>query len=258
MNPSGIREYQPFTITFDGGEQSRAVYTSRYGDPESILTALELKPSPIIFIIGGAGLMDDESVADIRQMVQDGLAAFAEERGATVIDGGTSAGVMELMGAARQRGGFTFPLVGVAPFSQVEYPGHKPETSKTTLDSGHSHFVLTDGDEFGVESDMIAMLSTALSHDRRLPAVGLVINGGQITQREVFMRSASGQMEFPLLVLEGSGRFADELAQAARTRILPPDHADQFRQILAADVRFIRVREGANALRSRLEAYFAE
>ncbi len=257
MSPSGVQEYQPFTITFDGGVQARAVYTPRFGDPGSILQGLSLKHSPVIFIIGGAGLMEEESVDQIRKMVENGLAKFAEERQVTIIDGGTAAGVMELIGEARQRSGYTFPLVGVAPFSQIEYPGHKLDTSKAILDKGHSHFVLTDGAEFGDESDMIAMLATALSYDRRLPALGLVINGGQITQREVYMRSASGQMVFPLLVLEGSGRFADELSEAARTRILPPDNADQFRQVLAADVQFIRVREGADALRERLVNYFA-
>jgi hypothetical protein len=258
MSPSGVREYEPFNITFEGGAQARAVYTPRYGDPDSILQALGLKHSPTIFVIGGAGLMEDESVDFIRKMVENGLAKFAQEHQVTIIDGGTAAGVMELIGEARQRGGYTFPLVGVAPHSQVEYPDHKPKTSKAILDRNHSHFVLTDGNDFGDESDMIAMLATALTYDRRLPALGLVINGGQIAQREVYMRSASGQMEFPLLVLEGSGRFADELSEAARTRILPPDNADQFRQVLAADVKFIRVREGADALRARLDEYFAE
>jgi hypothetical protein len=257
MNPSDIREYQPYNITFDGGAQARAVYTPRYGDPESVVQALGLKAAPTIFIIGGAGFMDDDSVEDIRRMVENGLARFAQDRRVNVIDGGTAAGVMELMGEARTRGSYTFPLIGVAPLSQVEYPGHKPPTSKATLDKAHSHFVLSEGDDFGDESDMIAMLTTALTHDRRLPALGLVINGGQIAQREVYLRSSSGQMVFPLLVLEGSGRFADELAQAASTRILPPDDADQFRQILAADVQFIRVREGADALRKRLDEYFA-
>lgn len=258
MTPPGVREYEPYEIQFDGGTQARAVYTPRYGDPESILNGLRLKHGPTLFVIGGAGFMEDESVDYIRKMVENGLTKFAEEHQMTVIDGGTAAGVMELIGEARQRAGYTFPLVGVAPLSQIEYPGHKLETSKAVLDKGHSHFVLTDGADFGDESDMIAMLTTALTYDRRLPALGLVINGGQITQREVYLRSASGQMVFPLLVLEGSGRFADELAEAARTRILPPNSADQFRQILAADVKFIRVREGAEALRTRLDEYFAQ
>lgn len=258
MNPSGVREYEPFEITFDGGAQARAVYTPRYGDPDSILQALGLKHTPTLFVIGGAGFMEDESVDYIRKMVENGLAKFAQEYQITIIDGGTAAGVMELIGEARQRAGHTFPLVGVAPYSQVEYPGHKLESSKAVLDKAHSHFVLTDGNDFGDESDMIAMLTTALTYDRRLPALGLVINGGQIAQREVYMRSASGQMVFPLLVLEGSGRYADELAEAARTRILPPDDADQFRQVLAADVEFIRVRDGADALHSRLSNYFTQ
>ncbi len=250
-------DYVPFTITFNTGDQARAVCAPRHGDPDSILEALKLKHSPVIFIIGGAGLMDDESLSVTRGVIENGLARFAHERQVTIIDGGTAAGVMALMGMARKRAGYTFPLVGVAPLSQVEYPGWQHGEKKVALDSFHSHFVLTDGDHFSAESDMIAMLATAISRDRRLPALGMVINGGQIARQEVYMRSASGHMTFPLLVLEGSGRLADDLARAKAQGIFPEDVAEDFTEILRADVQFVAIHEGSDALRARLARYFA-
>lgn len=260
MSPSSdeVRHYQPYTISFASGDTAQAVRAPQHGDPESILNALGLKPSPVLFIIGGAGLMDDDSMSITRSVVENGIARFAEERQLVVMDGGTAAGAMALIGMARKRAGYRFPLVGIAPASRVEYPGQTGDEDDARLDSFHSHFVLTDGDDFGDESDMIAMLVTALSLDRRLGALGVVINGGQIARHEVYMRSASGEMIYPLLVLEGSGRLADELAEAKRTGVMPDDdNADEpFAAILAGDVQFANIEDGSDALRAKLEQYF--
>jgi SLOG in TRPM, prokaryote len=258
MSPSNgeVRHYEPYTITFASGDTARAVRVPQHGDPESILHALALKTSPVLFIIGGAGLMDDDSMSITRSVVENGIARFAEEHQLVVMDGGTAAGVMALIGMARKRGAYNFPLVGVAPASRVEYPGQVGDEEDSRLDSFHSHFVLTDGDEFGDESDMIAMLVTALSLDRRLPALGIVINGGQIAQHEVYMRSASGEMTFPLLVIEGSGRLADELGEAKKTGVMSAEDAEPFADILAGDVQFIHINDGSDALRAKLEEYF--
>ena len=260
MSPSSdeVRHYEPYTITFASGDQARAVRAPQHGDPASILHALGLKPSPVLFIIGGAGLMDNDSMSVTRSIVENGIARFAEERQLVVMDGGTAAGVMALIGMSRKRAGYTFPLVGVAPASRVEYPGQAGDEDDARLDSFHSHFVLTDGDDFGDESDMIAMLVTAISLDRRLGALGMVINGGQIARHEVYMRSASGEMVYPLLILDGSGRLADELAEAKRTGVMPDedDPDEPLSAILAGNVQFASIEDGSDALRTKLESYF--
>jgi hypothetical protein len=251
-----VNHYEPFTITFPTDDQARAVLTPRTGDPDSVLSALKLKAGPVMFIMGGAGLMDDDSLSATRGVVENGLARFAQEHQITVIDGGTASGVMALMGMARKRAGHTFPLVGVAPHAVVTYPGHVSSENTSVLDSFHTHFVLTDGDDFGAESDMIAMLATAISLDRRYPAMGLVINGGQIVRREVRARTVSGNMHFPILVLEGSGRFADDLAQA-RDGHYPEGETDDIREILASGVAFASIEAGSDAMRVTLAQYFA-
>jgi hypothetical protein len=250
--------YEPFTISFHDGESAKAVVVPRQGDPDSVLSALGLKPGPVIFIMGGAGFMEEESLRAIRSIVETGLAHFAEEHRVTVIDGGTATGVMAVMGTARRVSGYSFPLIGVAPHGQVEYPNHRlGGDDPVQLDVSHSHFVLVDGDEFGDESDMIAMLATAISRDRWLPALGLVINGGQIVRKEVYARSASNNMRFPLLVLAGSGRFADELARAKQSNeIAEGSDPNEIEAILAGDVAFLSITEGAEGLHARLSEYF--
>lgn len=210
-NETGITRV--FHIPFTGGSVP-AVIAPRGGDPRPVLETLGLTTGrPGIAIMGGAASMDESSINAARVTIEDGLARFAQAHDAAIVDGGTTAGVMAMMGAARRRYGYTFPLIGVAPQALVDYPGHDIPDEQSTLDAHHSHFILTDGDEWGAESDMLAGVTRALAGKR--PALGIIINGGAIVKREAYMR-ATGRLRFPLLVLEGSGRFADELAAAVR------------------------------------------
>src|SRR5690606_32243745 len=84
------------------------------------------------------------------------------------------------------------------------------------LDPDHTHFVLTDGEKFGDESDVIVRLATTLAAGREAGAFGVVINGGGITTQETYDRALSPETAVPLLVFDGSGRFGDTLAAAAR------------------------------------------
>jgi hypothetical protein len=247
--------YLPFNIAFDSGEEALAVRVPLGSDVASIMGALKLHESPLIFIIGGAGLMNEAEMSATRSAIENALARFAHEQSLTIIDGGTAAGVMELMGMARKKAGYTFPLVGVAPHARVNYPGHTTD-SDTHLDSGHSHFILTDGEDFGAESDTIAMLSTAISRDQRLRALGLVINGGSISQQEVRARSSGDTMRFPLLVLEGSGRLADDLARAKRGGTVAAQDREDFEQILRGNIDFFDIKQGPQKLHERLTRFF--
>jgi SLOG in TRPM, prokaryote len=253
---SAPKPYHPFLIPFAGGDQARAVYAHRHGDARTVMSALGLQPGPVIFVIGGAALMDEESMSLTRTVIQTGLAQFAHAKNITVIDGGTASGAMALMGMARKRGHFTYPLVGVAPFARVKYPGHPAPEHDNPLDPFHTHFVLTSGEHFGDESDMIARMATVLSGERQFPALGLVINGGQISRREVYMRSSSGRMIFPLLVMEGTGRLADDLAKAKHEGIYPEGAEAEFKTILSGNVDFVSTKTGSEGLKERLSKTF--
>jgi hypothetical protein len=83
------------------------------------------------------------------------------------------------------------------------------------LPSHHSHFVLVPGENWGDESRWLSRVAQTLAEDR--PTVTILINGGEIALRDV---QHSVDAHRPVLVLEGSGRAADDLATgstAART-----------------------------------------
>jgi hypothetical protein len=245
---------ETFTISYPNGNTPIAVRAPNHADPHTIVAALGLPaPSPVIFINGGAGFMDRDSQNLTRTTIEDGLARFLDERRISLIDGGTSSGVMALMGLARQRRSYTFPLIGITPDKIVYYPGHEPDNRMGDLDAFHSHFVLTDGDDFGAESAVIVQVALALSGAGARKLLGFVINGGEIVRSEIH-RVSIEHPEIPLLILEGSGRFADELAAAHKAGMSSdPKLAAILRE---GNLHFISIKAGADTLRHWLENFF--
>jgi len=209
----------PFPIQFLGGTTGQAVRVPLTANPAAVLAALGIShPSPAIAIMGGAGQMDAAALAAVRSTIEDGIVQFAAHHDLVVVDGGTASGTMALVGMARQRRGYTFPLIGVAPEGKVAYPGFANPAKEADLDPHHSQFVLVETDHWGGESALLAGIAAAAGREagRRQPVLGIVINGGSIVAQEAYDR-ATGLLRFPLLVMDGSGRFADELAAAYRT-----------------------------------------
>ena len=246
-----------FEISFKEGRTSKAVQVDQGVPVDGILRALGIAtPAPCIFISGGAGGMSDEDIEKTRQIMDEGVAKFASENGITVIDGGTESGVMQMIGEARRKHDYSFPLIGVAPFGKIQFPGRINLKNEAELDGNHSHFVLVNSDEWGGESQTIVDLTRAVCGGKQQPALGILINGGKIAQQDIYLATAKGDHKIPILVLEGSGRFAQELATAFRT-----GHANQ--QILKAiiqggDIKLLATGEGVKTMMEKLEAHFSE
>ncbi|MDZ4767491.1 MAG: hypothetical protein SGJ24_00045 [Chloroflexota bacterium] len=249
-----VTALEKMTLTFPNGQAPIAVRVHTPVNPQSIINALDLStPTPAFFVSGGAGAMNTESMMSSRATLEDGLARFLHDHQVTLLDGGTATGVMQLIGLARQRRGYTFPLIGVAPDQVVWLPGReRTEAQLADLDAFHSHFVLTDGDDFGTESETLIHLTYALCGRGIRPRLCIVVNGGQIVKREVH-RMATQEPRFPILVLDGSGRFADELADAFRAKT---SEDPLIQEILdKGNVHFLHIKAGAGPVRSWLENY---
>jgi hypothetical protein len=156
-------------------------------------------------------------------MFERSLVPVAERLGLVVIDGGTDAGVMRLIGRARTRAAATFPLVGVPAAGTVRFPGkhwrarrrwplkHPGGRRRWPLDAHHSHFVLVPGTAWGDEAPWIARVATELAGG--WPSLTVLVNGGDISYTDVACSLRAGR---PVLTIAGSGRTADQLASAAR------------------------------------------
>jgi hypothetical protein len=208
--PSTMPAEEPLheVIHFPNGNTALAVTPAANTPTADILHALSIQsPKALFMVIGGAEGIDDPFKARLKQLCSRGIARVAAETGAAIIDGGTEAGIMQMMGQAVADRGRHSPLLGVAPARQVTYPGKSAENSLTPLDPNHSHFVLSEGNEWGDETNMMYMLASALG--QHVPVVVILANGGSIAKREAL---CSVQHQWPIIVIQGSGRTADEIA----------------------------------------------
>lgn len=229
----------PFSIPFNARQVAQAVRVLPDVAPAAALAALDLPPYEAVIVMhGGAGGIDPVVLDRFRAYLMVSLAPFAEEHRVLVVDGGTNSGTMDAMGDARRDTGGTYPLLGISPTGTVSYPtGPAPDESHYPLDPSHSHFVLVEGDAFGVESDLLTGMLQAAGK----PGIALIVNGGDIVLKEAQTHARLGNT---LVVIRGSGRMADELATPGSEvrATLPPttvlvtvdlDVPDAFRATLA-------------------------
>lgn len=204
-------------ITFPNGNRSQSVTVSADAPPDEILSSLGIKqPNALILILGGASGLDESLKPRLLALFSRSIACAAIETGAVIMDGGTKAGVMELMGQAVADRGRKSILLGVAPSGKVTYPQGPADGSikdGAPLDPDHSHFVLVESEEWGGETGMMFKVAKALS--RGIPVVTILVNGGNISRKEILLSVRHG---WPLIVLEGSGNLADEIAKSKKQK----------------------------------------
>ena len=245
---------EQFTIKFADNQFSPGMKLEPNADPQRVIDVFNLiTPRPTIFISGGASAMSKEDIQQTRVLIDKCIAAFAEKHKITVIDGGTEAGVMDMIGDSRRNNKYKFPLIGVAPLQKVKFPEFTGSSAEAELQDGHSHFVLIDSDEWGDESSMIVALTKAIANNKS-PMVGILINGGKIAEREVYLAGASGANRMPLIIIDGSGRTADNISTAFKTQ---RTDSELIRAIIqGADIRLTALHDGIPALQKELDKIF--
>lgn len=205
---------RPFEVAFAPGLAAAAV---RLREPTAVPGALRelglTGPRPTLVLIGGADGLGDAGLAGLRPLFRETLAPLVAALAVAVVDGGTDAGVMRLMGQARAETGATFPLIGVSARGTVALPTadgrDRPAPGPVPLEPHHTHFVLVPGAEWGDESPWLARVAGALAGGA--PVVTVLVNGGAIAWEDVAQSVAAGR---PVLVIAGSGGTADTLAAA--------------------------------------------
>jgi len=151
------------TIIFPNGNRAQAIQAPADADGATLVAALELPPPRTVLLLsGGASAIPSTGMDQLRRVLVEGVARLAAEEGITVIDGGTQAGVMQMMGEGRATAGGGGPLIGVCPAALVSWPGRalslpkEPALSspkggptggaRVPLEPNHTHFALTGGD----------------------------------------------------------------------------------------------------------------
>jgi hypothetical protein len=200
------------TLEFPNGNRALAVQAGRGRQPSELLGALEMAtPKPLLLLAGGADTLDENIRTRLAELLERGVVRAALATGAVVVDGGTAAGVMALMGEAAAEGPGRIPLLGVAPAGKVTYPGDAQAQApdSAALEANHSHFVLANSAAWGGETSLLFDLVDALAEGRS--AVVVLAGGGAVAQDEA-LRAV--RRNLPVVVLQGTGGVADTLASA--------------------------------------------
>src|SRR3954452_11917264 len=209
---------RPLEVAFDNGNHAVLVAARPGDDARGLLTTLGLSSAaglPVMVVCGGADELQGEARERAASLLGPAVASAAALSAAVVVDGGTAAGGMELMGAARSRQPSALPvLVGVSPTGKVSYPGAEA-VDGAWLEPHHTHFVLADSAEWGGETPLLIAVAETLSVDA--PVVMVLAGGGRVATAEALEAATRG---WPLFVIEGTAGAADEIlksgADAAR------------------------------------------
>jgi hypothetical protein len=197
-------------LEFGHGRAAPAVAVTEREDVASAVRALNLgTPRPAVVVVGGAvGLVEGELSAfePIVAAIVRTSAAF----GAVIVDGGTDAGVMRLIGRARAQAGVGVQLVGVVVRALAGLPGEPVVGSMAALEPRHTHFVLVPGSSWGEEAPWIARVAGAVAGV--CPSLTVLLNGGEIAWSDIAESLAAGRR---VLVVAGTGRTADAIATVA-------------------------------------------
>lgn len=167
---------------------------------------------PVLVLVGGADGMDDEVLGRLQDLVRTDLVPLLDEHDVAVVDGGTDAGVMRAIGRARSTAGGRFSLVGVAARGTVTAPGMS-SADVAAPEPHHTHLLLVPGSSWGDEAPWLATVADVLADGG--PSATVLVNGGEIAYADVERSLERGR---PVIVLAGTGRTADALADAIAGR----------------------------------------
>jgi SLOG in TRPM, prokaryote len=210
------------TIQFRNGNQARAVYVPEGAAVQRVIDALQLpRPRALLVLNGGTAELRADLQTQLGRLLQDGLARTAADEQLTLLTGGTDSGIFALLGQGIAKAGRTAPCTGVAVDGLVTWPGANPRRSgqnRVPLEPHHSHFALVAGEHWGDETALMYALTTALGDG--LPSIAVIASGGAVARNEVLINVRQGR---ELIVIAGSGRFADELASVLRGEAKPAD-----------------------------------
>jgi hypothetical protein len=201
-------------VSFDNGNRAALVEAGPGDDARGLVGALGLDAKigrPVILVCGGADELQGKPRERAANLLGPAVASAAALADAAVVDGGTAAGVMELIGAARAERPSALPiLLGVSPAGKVTYPG-SGAAEGAPLEPHHTHFVLADSAEWGGETRLLIAVAEELAAGA--PVVMVLAGGGEIARAEAHEAAIR---RWPLFVIEGTGGAADEVAAILR------------------------------------------
>lgn len=206
------------SVPFPNGNRAQLMRPPPDSNPKDIIRALYIKKASALIIIVGRGESPMSSgTARLSPLLSTVLARVASDAEALILDDGTRSGVAEMVGQAAADRGRDIILLGVAPAARVMYPDMPTSEGtgqeRVPLDPNHTHFVLVEGQEW--EDGLNTKYELAKELAQEIPVVTLLAGDGSNAQKELHRIV---QQRWPIIVLEGTSRLADDLAALSRAK----------------------------------------
>jgi SLOG in TRPM, prokaryote/SMODS and SLOG-associating 2TM effector domain 1/Protein of unknown function (DUF4231) len=165
---------------------------------DSVIAQIKTEPRPLIILLGDYDVSLDPTV---KSLCSRAIVPAAIGSGAAIIDNGANSGCSALIGQAVRDEEQGPTLIGIAPHSVEE-----PEPNHTV--------VVRLPAEWSDPMKALVQIAGELAKDktgRDRPVLTVLFGGGK-TEKEALVRCA--RREWPVLVVQGSGGIADEIAKA--------------------------------------------
>lgn len=143
--------------------QYKTLYTTpnRHLDSD-LLKQLGIQPGAPVIVFRGRDAQIQERRA-LAHVIQEGIARPAVELRASVVDRGVDTGPLSLLNAALRERFHQGHYIGVAPEALTHLPNQRKVGERLPLGDAHTHFVLVEGDQWGVEAATMGALIRALA-----------------------------------------------------------------------------------------------
>ncbi|MDM8554830.1 SLATT domain-containing protein [Desulfococcaceae bacterium HSG7] len=245
-----IDTYEPSSlINFPNGNTAKLIKVPLNATPDDFLERLGLSPpKALIIIAGGTKDFDEKLKSRMYQFFSRGIARAASDIEAMIIDGGTHAGWMAVMGESVAGRGHKTPLIGISPAGRVTYPESsetQSDQNKVPLDPNHSHFISVDTSDWGGEVNMMFRFAEHLKGSNDIPVMTVLVNGGKFSRAEVLHSVRLGS---PIIIFKGSGRLADEIAKLHEEMPDFIENPEMAEIVQEGDIRLFSVESSINAL----------
>lgn len=221
------------TLRFTDHQQALAVIAPPGVEVSQVIQSLQLSSDRKVILIAGSASDLEEPVSNrVSDLFDAGLANVLDST-SVVIDGATAGGIIDPLGQSNPIHEKQPVLLGVAPLEKVRLPETQVEgESRHALEPNHTHFVLVETNTWQGATRMFFDLAELLSarplthpgDHYELPSTAprprlvMLLIGGSPTNVSLDEAEACVRRGWPLIVVEGTGRLADQIAGAHRAK----------------------------------------
>jgi hypothetical protein len=203
---------------------------------------------PVLAVAGTTNDLEPDHAEMLFPFLVAAVGAAARS-GAVIVTGGTDSGVFHMLGLALAAAPDSpAAVIGVAPGALIGDGAAPGSDGRTPIDPQLTALVRTPGNAWGDETPPLSRLVSTIAGEH--PAVVLLIGGGDGTRVEVIEHLLHRR---PIVVLGGSGRLADAVAQGLSSS---PD-TDLRSLVATGDIRVVNTTGSPSGLEATLQNLLA-